>query len=181
MKVKELTLHNFKCFEYLKINFNDDYTVLVGINGSGKSTILEGISVALGTYLGGFSDLKSTPLSIDHVRIKSVKNGSVFSSERQFDSSVNILVEDPDNYTYERGRIKRKSSGPSAMITPQSILDYAEKLYIGKLKGDNSVVLPVLAYFGTNRLYNSKDKSKESKSISGNGGIFSSSVFLQKS
>ena len=38
---KSMTLHNFRCFSDLKVNFNNRLTVLVGNNGAGKSTVLE--------------------------------------------------------------------------------------------------------------------------------------------
>ena len=45
MKIKELYLKNFRCFEETKINFNEDYTIFVGINGAGKSSILNAIQI----------------------------------------------------------------------------------------------------------------------------------------
>ncbi len=37
MKVSELRLTNFKGFEDLKLAFEDNLTVIVGVNGVGKS------------------------------------------------------------------------------------------------------------------------------------------------
>ena len=47
MKIKELYLKNFRCFEETKIDFNTDYTIFVGINGAGKSSILNAIQIML--------------------------------------------------------------------------------------------------------------------------------------
>ena len=41
MFIKSLELKNFRCFEDIKIEFNPEYSVIVGVNGSGKSTILD--------------------------------------------------------------------------------------------------------------------------------------------
>lgn len=48
LKLKELELANFHQFEHYAIDFDEHVTVLVGDNGSGKSTILDAASVALG-------------------------------------------------------------------------------------------------------------------------------------
>ncbi len=47
MYLKSLELHNFRSFEDIKIDFNENLTVIIGANGSGKSTIMEGIAIAL--------------------------------------------------------------------------------------------------------------------------------------
>jgi len=43
MTVKSLTLKNFRCFKEIHIDFDERLTVLVGINGAGKTTILDGL------------------------------------------------------------------------------------------------------------------------------------------
>lgn len=37
MRLKSLQLKNFRCFENVLINFEPNYTVLIGVNGAGKS------------------------------------------------------------------------------------------------------------------------------------------------
>jgi len=41
MVLKSLKLSNFRCYESLEIDFHKRLTLLVGKNGSGKSTILD--------------------------------------------------------------------------------------------------------------------------------------------
>lgn len=47
--LKTLKLHNFRCFSDIEVNFNSNLTVIAGINGSGKSTVLEAAAMAAGT------------------------------------------------------------------------------------------------------------------------------------
>ncbi len=52
MKIKTVKIRNFKLFKELNVDIND-FTVLVGDNGTGKSTLLEAIHLALtGFYRG---------------------------------------------------------------------------------------------------------------------------------
>ena len=53
MKISNLVLHNFRKYEHARFNFHDQFTVLIGDNGAGKTTILDALSLMLGTYLQG--------------------------------------------------------------------------------------------------------------------------------
>ncbi len=57
MRLRQIVLENFKCYEHLEIDF-DDLTIVIGENDVGKSVIFEAIDCALG----------STPLSEPHFR-----------------------------------------------------------------------------------------------------------------
>ena len=46
-----MTLENFRCFEHLDIEFPQDYVVLIGTNGAGKSSILDAVAIVLGNFL----------------------------------------------------------------------------------------------------------------------------------
>lgn len=54
MSISKLKIKNFKCFSnWFTIDFDSDINILVGNNGTGKSTILEAINLVLtGTYHG---------------------------------------------------------------------------------------------------------------------------------
>lgn len=53
MYIKDIILENFRCFEYMDVYFPEDYAVLIGTNGAGKSSILDALAIALGAFLGG--------------------------------------------------------------------------------------------------------------------------------
>lgn len=51
MKIDSLHLQHFRRFDDFKISFHDQLTVLVARNGAGKSSILDALAVALGSFL----------------------------------------------------------------------------------------------------------------------------------
>ena len=51
MRLKKITLNNFRCFEHLEINLHPRLTVFVGENGAGKTAVLDGIATALSPVL----------------------------------------------------------------------------------------------------------------------------------
>lgn len=49
MKIKEITMLNFRLYEYAQFRFSDKVNIIVGNNGQGKTTVLEAIALfALG-------------------------------------------------------------------------------------------------------------------------------------
>ena len=53
MKILNVVLRNFRKYEHAKFNFNDHFTVLIGDNGTGKTTILDALSTMVSTYFQG--------------------------------------------------------------------------------------------------------------------------------
>lgn len=52
MKVKRLGIHNFRHFVDLEIEFDERLNVFVGINGSGKTSILNVLAIMLSRLIG---------------------------------------------------------------------------------------------------------------------------------
>jgi predicted ATP-binding protein involved in virulence len=53
MKISNIVLRNFRKYDHVRFNFNDRFTVLIGDNGSGKTTILDALSAIISTYFQG--------------------------------------------------------------------------------------------------------------------------------
>ena len=51
MKLKRLTLTNFRVFEQATFDFQPGMNLLVGINGSGKSSVLDALRILLSSAL----------------------------------------------------------------------------------------------------------------------------------
>jgi predicted ATP-binding protein involved in virulence len=47
MKLKKLEIKNFRCFEQYNISFAPQSTILIGKNGTGKTTLLNAIKASL--------------------------------------------------------------------------------------------------------------------------------------
>jgi predicted ATP-binding protein involved in virulence len=74
MKINNIHIENFKGIENIDLDFNRQFNVLIGENGAGKSSILDAISIGLGTFLMnttasfGLKGTKSRPLLKDEIR-----------------------------------------------------------------------------------------------------------------
>jgi predicted ATP-binding protein involved in virulence len=88
MKLKKLEIINFRCFDLLSIDFDEQLTVLVAKNGQGKSSVLDAIRIGLWPFVSGF-DLARNPgkeagnnISVDDVRMIRIKHDSTIHHDR---------------------------------------------------------------------------------------------------
>lgn len=86
MFLNNMILHNFRCFEDFKIEFHPNLTVIVGSNGAGKTSILEGAAIAMSSLFVKMDDLKGRNIEKAQVHLKS------FSPEAQKIYRDNILL-----------------------------------------------------------------------------------------
>lgn len=71
MRVDKITLANFKCFEERTFNLKPGFSLVVGTNGKGKTTLLDGLAVGLGSLFLGFpSPAKQRHIHKDDVLVR---------------------------------------------------------------------------------------------------------------
>ena len=89
MKLSSLQLENYRCFTEFKLTFDKQLTVLVGINGSGKTAVLDAVAVFLKHYAENYChypDISSMPETDIHFD-KDMAN-LVFTAEN-FQKNIN--------------------------------------------------------------------------------------------
>jgi len=152
-RINRLTLLNYRCFRDLSLDFTAPVTVMVGINGSGKTAVLDALAVMLATVvkeLGGESegfkerdarvvaaDLRSVdavatlePVFPVRAEVEATLSGRTFTWDRVLES--------------ERGRTTLGSVDVRRFV--RSVADRARRP-TGETSG-----LPVVAYYGVERL-----------------------------
>lgn len=74
MRIDRLELRNFRGFESASFDFHPNFNLFVGENGSGKTSLLDAISVAAGAWLVGLSPFSAAcrPRRIDKREIRLV-------------------------------------------------------------------------------------------------------------
>jgi len=59
VRIEQLEVKNFRCLEDITINFPDNnIAVIVGINGAGKTTILDGLKIVLSSIINQLIQLE---------------------------------------------------------------------------------------------------------------------------
>jgi predicted ATP-binding protein involved in virulence len=75
MRIRELHLKNYRPFKEAKIGFSDQFTVIAGINGKGKTAILEALALLISRLLpqispakGGYRSFSTADIHADEGR-----------------------------------------------------------------------------------------------------------------
>lgn len=146
MKIKNINIQNIGRFTDLKIDFTDEYDkvfnhiILIGNNGSGKTTILESVSLALSWFVARVKSEKGNGSQINELKINNNSN------------SGNIKVEIVDNNINFQWIISKSKKGKKNDVsTNLEELNRLTDLYRTKYTDDNDTSFPLLTYYDANR------------------------------
>ncbi len=153
MRLTSLTFENFRGFEKFALTFPAaGPTVLVGRNGSGKSTVVDGIAIALGGWLSGFRDVAAADL-----RPIVKEDARLVGFERAWPVSVaaTAVLAGGEEMAWSRSlanvRGRTRTTGKDLFAAATT----AEKTLT-----DASTTLPLVAHYATGRLWLSKRKGR---------------------
>lgn len=168
MKINKLEVQNFKGFELKDWTFNSNMTVLIGNNGSGKTSVLEALSIALGTFFQRIQGAQARTLKDYEKRRLMTTPESV---EVQLPCSLRIEHSfEGENYTW--CRYSNKLKGGFTYRDANLFINRGRELSEMARKGE-SVDLPLLSYYGTERLSEKKQKLAYAKRSSRIDGYYS--------
>ena len=151
-------------FRDFTCDFDPGLTVLVADNGGGKTSILDAIRVAFGTYLSTFPTGKGVGITPADVYTY-IKNGDLGQINSEFPANIALLADLNDkNHSVLWSRRLGSSKSGTTMRDAKPITDYAKQLqsadslnYVSK----PTVNWPILAYYGTGRLWNLKKLTED--------------------
>lgn len=178
MKLKNIQIINFRCFDSLSIDLDEQLTVIVAKNGQGKSSILDAIRIGLWSFVRGFDLAHSAfndpanSIKIDDVRMLKRDHGEMMRqlpceiiSQVDFDQNlINTLVgyekkEKPLNAVWKRHRESEAKNTKTKDDTASQMLKFFASTIqkeVRKPISDININLPIVGYYGTGRLWSQK-------------------------
>lgn len=142
MRIKKIRIQNFRSIEDITIDFSDNLNVFVGINGSGKTSVLDALSTSL-TWL------------VNRIQRQNSKGLIIKDEDIRYDapfSSIELLVEERGNkFSWKTIKASR-----GAIVLEKSDLNEVSELasyFQEKLSKDEE--LPVIAYYPVSRVVDS--------------------------
>ena len=160
MHVSKIRMRNFRCYTDFTMEFSPNLTVIVAENGKGKTAILDGLAIAMAPYLAAFSGIRTRNIQSNDVRM--VLEVATSRKELQIQRMKYLLpvvlemeVLGTDGKPYSWKREIKTVKGRTSSVTAKFIADYGKKV-VEELNrpNDADIILPVLGYYGTSRMWN---------------------------
>jgi len=175
MQIHQIEIENFKLFKKSKFKFNENFNLIIGINGSGKTSLLRAIAVSLGGWANAYikDDRNLRPIEDNEVREIQI--------DGRFDKSKEVAIkswgtaEIIDKYSNKKDvraiweRTKQENN--------QTITDYVKISYknnygdsgwyvfnnlgsdiLSYIEKGNKFDLPIIAFYECNRLWLTKNE-----------------------
>lgn len=157
MFLKKVTLKNYRCFESIDIDLHPQLTVIVGVNGAGKTAILDGIAVGLAPILSQLSSanqrLSTKGAKILDTDFRLVSFGKKRGRDRWVASDyAQVIIETTDGLRWDEWKASTKNKGiaPAERIG-KKILESRLSEISESFKLADRELLPICAYYGAQR------------------------------
>ena len=150
MRIKELELKNFRCFEHMSLMLHSNMNVMVGVNGTGKTTLLEAIRIFIGAVFCELDKIEnkisSPSITDDDVRLHNL--------ERQYSVEIQGIL-DIDKELLHDGiaswdRVLERYGGKTKFGNGKNAKELSKNIQTLIRDGEETAV-PIIAYYSTDR------------------------------
>lgn len=160
MRIDNIQIKNYRRFENLSIDFNSRMNVIIGNNGVGKTSILDALSIGIGSIFLGIEANSSPGIKKEDIRFISRKIGSTIDRQPQFPVVISCAGEIVNKKISWIRQLNTKS-GRTNYGDAANIKNIASDLQNSVRNGDANVILPIISYYGTGRLWAQKHESSQ--------------------
>jgi predicted ATP-binding protein involved in virulence len=155
--ISKISLRNFKCYKHLDLELQSGVNILYGVNGTGKTSILEAINIAAGSFFMELSSVGKCIIKSSDIRVEP-KFGMRYP-EYQFPVEIKAeghILEKDIVWSREKNSIK----GGITMINAREISELSKKA-ANYVQNGAFEQLPIIAYFSTQRLFTERKELKK--------------------
>jgi predicted ATP-binding protein involved in virulence len=142
MKIQKLTLTHYRGADVLPLDLHQQLNVLVGVNGAGKSTILDAITIMLSWVVNRIQRSNTSGRPISEEDIKNDKSFAAidllcFDSERQIE--------------WRLAKTRKGHTSPEESSNLSQLSEYTKKIQAQITDSKEEVNLPLFVYYPVNR------------------------------
>ena len=165
MKLKSIKIKNYRCFKDVEIDFDDHITLVVGKNGAGKTAILDAVAVSIGTFLLGIDGGVGRSILKDDARYELYDLDGTIDSQHQFPVKIESIGDCRNEENVKWVRSLNSENGKTTIKDAVELTSIAKKVQQQIMKGYKTLILPLISYYGTGRLYAQKKEKRNIKSL----------------
>lgn len=165
MRLNNIKIKNYRCFEKVSIDFDKHITLIVGKNGAGKTALLDAVAVSISSFLLGIDGAVSRSILKDDARYEFYDLNGTIDPQHQFPVSIESEGECLDEQDKQWIRSLNSENGKTTIKDASQLTGIAKKAQNRIMKGDKSLILPLISYYGTGRLYAQKKEKRNLQSL----------------
>lgn len=159
MRIDELTLTNFDGFDHRTFDFNPGFTLLVGDNATGKTSVLDALAIAVCSWFLGLRGIEtSRGIDSDEVRMVAHPHADSYTFEKQFPARIEctgFVMGRKMQWARELQREGGRTTTSDAKAISEAAADAAKRVRAGE-----DITLPLICVYGTERLWFEKTHHK---------------------
>ncbi len=169
MKIDKIRIKNFKGFADEEFVLNPHFTVFIGDNAKGKTSVLDALAVAAGCFLRGIDVAKTEARTIEktEIRIKTIEGQprpQIPVEIEAFGQIHNVQIDSGWKRSIEK--ITKKTT--TTYVHAKEIADIAENM-LAESRTHGKVTFPLISYHGTGRLWAEHEEKKTPYKKQGEG------------
>lgn len=145
MRIDQIKIANFRCFEELELKPNPNFNVVIGDNGFGKSSILKALSVSISGFQKFIGEASNRNIERNDIRLEYINEKPVYHVPVNIETWGELL----------NTKVNWKIS--KLLKEKESVFAYSEEFNYLQNKIsvlDENIELPVVAYYPAGRFWN---------------------------
>ncbi|MCD5977375.1 AAA family ATPase [Pseudomonas quasicaspiana] len=155
MRLDRLHIQNFRCYEDATFDFQPGFNLVVGVNGSGKTSLLQAVAASFEDFSACMGVFSSSMIEKD-ARFVIDNYGGRVRFERKYP-----IVFKATGDVFGHSKWSRTKLRSEEMTPPDSVLVDAISKHLEGLGEANTTNLPLLAFYRSNRRWSSTNVSAE--------------------
>ena len=142
MKINNLKVDNFRLFDDMKLQLNGKNTVIFGVNGTGKTSILKSINLLYANIINQIVNRKELKQNLN-IELDDIKYGKT-----QTKLEADFFIEN-QLISYNRTMIRKSGKRSQDLESLKILASIFQDKYVSDEKQEN---IPIFVNYGTNRL-----------------------------
>jgi len=178
--ISNIELTNFKLFSEKSFEFNSEFNLIAGVNGSGKSSLLKALAISLAGWAHAYIKTNQNLRPISDDEIRTVESNGRFDLTKQTSITAYGIFPIVNQFNgLTKGKVCwsriRKEGNPNTFYTGsiryqnRMYGDYSAKKYnlslstlgrdvLNYIENEGDINLPVIAFYECDRLWINKEK-----------------------
>lgn len=156
MRLDSLRLRNFRCYTDTEFRFDPQFNLIVGQNGAGKTSLLQGLTVAAGSWFLGIRGYDSRHIQDEDVRRVITTAGDTLQVSQQYPVSVSatgVIANHTLSWSRSLAGKGGKTTQKDAIAIKRAAKDAEFEVLLHPLDTGMEAILPLISCYGAGRLW----------------------------